>query len=352
MNLEMTDLAIAQTRLMAIDDNVENLRLLERVLEWAGFRNVRCFTSGQEGLDAITSFNPDLIILDLNMPKMNGYEFLKRVRQEFSTTCYLPVLVYTADLSMEAKIRALELGASDFLTKPGDAVEIKLRITYFLRAQQLHFDLQHHNQLLELKVRQRTELLDVARMEAVELLAGACEYRDDDTGKHTQRVGELSAAIAQELGLDPDFVESLRLVAPLHDVGKIAIPDYILHKPGSLSTEEYGIMKCHVGIGANLLEQKTSPLLQLAAEIARYHHERWDGKGYQAGLAGEAIPLSARIVTVADTFDAITNDRPYRARRSVSEALQELTNMAGSQFDPSIVAALHRHLSTLTRVAA
>lgn len=335
---------MARSPLLLIDDSVENLKVLERMLEWAGYANVHSCTGAKQGLDALGVFHPELIILDLMMPVMDGYEFLKRIREDSPHGGFLPILVFTADLSSEARTKALDLGAADFLTKPGDAIEIQLRVRNFLRMRKMHAELQNQNEILEARVRQRTEHLTIARKEAVEVLASACEYRDDDTGQHARRVGETSAGIASELGLEPDFVESLGLAAPLHDLGKIAIPDTILFKPEKLSEEEFTLMKRHPGIGADLLGEKTSPLLQLAKEIALYHHERWDGNGYEAGLAGEAIPLSARIVCVADAFDAMTSDRPYREARSRFEALEELKAMSGTQFDPAIVKALHRYL--------
>lgn len=331
---------MARSPLLLIDDNLDNLGLLERTLEWGGFVNVRSCQSAKEGLAVLSTFDPHLIILDLMMPGMNGYEFLETVFRDASPGTYLPVLVFTADLTPEAKIKCLALGAADFLTKPGDAIEIQLRVRNFLRTRHLHADLQNQNEILEAKVRKRTELLEVARREAVQILARAGEYKDDDTGCHSQRVGQMSAAIANIIGLDHEFVESIRLVAPLHDIGKIAVPDTILHKEGKLTAEEYEIIKQHVPIGAKLLSDQSSPLLVMAREIALYHHERWDGRGYITGLAGEAIPISARIVTAADAFDAMTNDRPYRKAMSEEMALAELEAMSGTQFDPHIVRAL------------
>ncbi len=340
--------SMARSPLLLIDDDIENLRLLERMLEWAGYANVRSCTSAKQGFDALASFKPALIVLDLIMPGWDGYEFLKRLREEALPGSYTPILVFTADMSTDAKIRALELGASDFLTKPGDAIEIQLKVRNFLWTGRMHSDLANQNIILEAKVRQRTEHLTIARVEAIEVLANACEYRDDETGQHARRVGEMCAGIAHNLGLEDDFVESIRLAAPLHDLGKIAIPDTILFKPEQLSDEEFALMKRHPGIGANLLGEKVSPLLQLAKEIALYHHERWDGNGYEAGLAGEAIPLSARIVTVADAFDAMTHDRPYRQGRSQFEALEELSAMSGVQFDPAVIRAFRQHLKVPT----
>jgi len=320
--------AMARSPLLLIDDNADNLQVLESMLEWAGYENVIGCTSALQGLTALSRINPDLVILDLMMPGMDGYEFLIRVAEDSHLRPFLPVLVFTADLSASAKTRALALGASDFLTKPGDAIEIQLKVRNFLQ------------------ILQRTANLAVARREAVEVLTNACEYRDDETGHHVRRVGELSAGIARELGLDIDFVASILLAAPLHDLGKIGLPDSILLNTGKLSEAELTLMQGHSRIGAELIGDKTSPLLQLAREIAQDHHERWDGAGYPAGLAGEAIPISARIVAVADAYDAITHDRRYKPRRSQFEALNELQAMSGTQFDPKIVPALIEHLRT------
>ncbi len=341
IDLDLTaDLAVSPVLL--IDDNAANLTLLQRTLEWGGFTNLHLCTQGREGLDLIADLNPHLVILDLMMPGMSGYEFLESMGRKQSSKGLLPILVYTADLTAQAKIRALELGAADFLTKPGEAVEICLRVRNFLRTRLMQLELHRSNEVLESRVQRRTEHLATARKEAILLLGKASEYRDDETGHHSQRVGDMSAAIAAQIGLDEEMVESIRLVAPLHDIGKIAIPDQILHKPGKLTDDEYEDMKLHVKIGADLLARCVSPMLQLAQEIALYHHERWDGKGYIRGLAGEDIPISARIVAVADTFDAITHDRPYREARSEAVALEILAGVSGSQFDPLVVDAIHK----------
>jgi len=341
--------AMARCPLLLIDDNVDNLKLLERMLEWAGYANTRSCTSAREGLELLDTFHPDLIILDLMMPVMDGYAFLEKVREHACEESFLPILVFTADLTPEARTRALELGAADFLTKPGDALEIQLRIRNFLRMGRMHSELRDQNRQLEVKVKQRTEHLEIARREAVETLANTCEYRDDDSGAHARRVGDLSAGIAAELGLEPDAVEAIRLAAPLHDLGKIALPDSILFKPGKLTDEEYAVVKRHPGVGAALLRGKTSPLLQLAREISLYHHERWDGTGYDEGLAGEQIPRSARIVAVADAFDVMTHGRPYRKAQSRQDVLNEMDALAGTQFEPAAVAALHAYLDALER---
>ncbi|TMI98780.1 MAG: HD domain-containing protein [Bacillati bacterium ANGP1] len=208
----------------------------------------------------------------------------------------------------------------------------------------LHLQLRGRNALLELRVRERTRELEDAYFEMAERLAAAAEFRDDDTGEHARRVGELSAVLARNLGLAADEVELIRRAAPLHDVGKIGIPDHILLKPGTLIPEEFELMKTHVKVGAGILSEGKSGLLRLAEEIALTHHERWDGTGYPVGLKGEAIPLSGRIVAVADVFDAIISPRPYRKARSTEEAIEVIENGAGSQFDPRVVDALMAHV--------
>jgi putative nucleotidyltransferase with HDIG domain len=194
-------------------------------------------------------------------------------------------------------------------------------------------------EVLEAKVAERTRELEAARAETLQRLALAAEYRDDDTSQHTERVGATAAQIASELGLDSEQVELVREAAPLHDVGKLAIPDTILLKPGRLTQAEYEVMKTHAMLGARLLSGSSSPVLQMGAVIAASHHERWDGAGYPAGLAGEAIPLVGRIVAVADVFDALTHDRPYKSLWPVEQAIAELRRGAGSQFDPRVVDA-------------
>jgi len=208
----------------------------------------------------------------------------------------------------------------------------------------LHLQLRGQNALLELRVRERTRELEDAYFEMVERLAAAAEFRDDDTGEHARRVGELSAVLARNLGLVADEVELIRRAAPLHDVGKIGIPDHILLKPGTLIPEEFELMKTHVKVGAGILSDGKSSLLRLAEEIALTHHERWNGTGYPVGLKGKAIPLSGRIVAVADVFDAIISPRPYRKARSIEEAIEVIENGAGTQFDPRVVDALMAHV--------
>ncbi len=317
--------------ILVVDDNDANSELIREILVDAGYRRVTTSRDAQDvprlcRLDP----GPDLLILDLHMPVLSGFEIMAALRDVLLEAPYLPVLVITADVTLATRHRALSLGAHDFLTKPVDATEVLLRARNLLRAHLLQRDL---NAL----VAARTQEVELARLETLERLALAAEYRDDDTNHHTRRVGSTVSAIAGAIGLEPEAAELLVLAAPLHDVGKIGIPDSILLKPGPLSAEELVVMRRHVRIGADILSGSSSPVLIAAEQIARFHHERWDGRGYLEGLAGGEIPLGARITAVADVFDALTHERPYKHAWSVQRAVTEIINASGTSFDPAVV---------------
>lgn len=327
--------------ILLVDDRQDNLEVLEAILNSAGFNNVHLASGGQEGLQKIDQIMPDLVVLDLMMPGVDGFAVLESLRSGTYSPAFLPVLVYTADLGDTARLRALSLGASDFLVKPGNAIEILLRIVNFLRMKKMHCALEDKNDLLEAKVTLRTQHLATARREAIEVLARVSEYHDDQTGQHAKRVGELCASIAERMGMEPHFIDSIRLAAQLHDIGKVAVPLDILLKTGKLEDEEMTILRQHAKAGAELLGDRQSPLLRLAREVALYHHERWDGRGYPCELEGEDIPVGARVVAVADTYDAMVSDRPYRLGCSQEIALSEIAKCSGTQFDPKVVEAIH-----------
>ncbi len=328
---------ILEARILIVDDERANVQLVERFLEWAGYTNFKSITDSSAAMKEVREYGPDIILLDLHMPAPDGYAILAELNGKASANRFLPVLVFTADATSAARKKALEAGASDFLTKPGDAQEILLRVRNFLQARRMHLELQKHNQDLEARVNARTAELSLARREALETLARAAEYRDDDTGQHTKRVGDLSARIAEAMGEGNEFVEYIRLAAPLHDVGKIALPDSILLKPGPLDEEELQTMRRHTITGGQVFSGIESPMMKLAREIAICHHERWDGSGYPNGLAGDSIPLSARIVSIADVYDALVNERPYKRAWTHEDAVAEIESQSGRQFDPRVV---------------
>jgi putative two-component system response regulator len=252
---------------------------------------------------------------------------------------WFPIVALTGDPTPDTRKRALVAGAKDFITKPLDATEVLLRIRNLLESRFLALELRGQSLSLEQRVDERTRELTSARMEILERLAVASEYRDDDTGEHSQRIGRTSALLARALGLPDDLVKLIRLAAPLHDIGKIGVPDQILLKPGKLTPEEFSLMKNHVNIGAFILSRSHSRLLQVGERIALTHHEWWDGSGYASGLAGEQIPIEGRIVALADVFDALAHDRPYKAAWPMEQAVQEIVRLSGTQFDPAVVKA-------------
>jgi putative two-component system response regulator len=275
------------------------------------------------------------VLLDFNMPHMDGIELLDRLRALIAADDHVPMIMLTGDMSVDTRQRALHSGAVDFLTKPFDNMEVVLRIRNHLEVRSLYVN-------MERLVAARTRQLEQTYQEMLERLAQAAEFRDDETGKHTRRVGDLSARIAAQLGMSGDEVETIRMAAPLHDVGKIAIPDSILLSVARLSPEEMAVMRTHTTIGARLLSQGTSALLHMAERIALTHHERWDGRGYPGALCGDSIPIEGRIVGLADFYDALSNNRRYRDAWPQENVMAEITVESGSHFDPDVVAAFMR----------
>lgn len=325
---------VPRARLLIVDDNPDMVRILEKLLEREGFTDIASTTDPIAAPEMFLACEPDLVLVDLHMPGVNGLDVMTQLKE--MTREFVPIVMLTGDMSPEAKLRALGAGASDFITKPFERTEVHLRIRNLLEIRRLHSELHRENERLERRVQERTKALERAKAEILERLAKAAEFRDDDTGNHTQRVGELCELMARALGLPKRQVELMRAAAPLHDIGKIAVPDHILLKPGRLTDEEWEVMKRHTKIGAKLLSRSVSSTLRLGERIAMTHHERWDGNGYE-GLPGDRTPLSGRVVAVADAFDAMTHDRPYRKAMRPDDALSILKEERGRQFDPDVV---------------
>lgn len=329
-----------ETRILIVDDEDANLRLLENLLELAGYSNYVSVKDPREAIPTFVSFRPDLVLLDLLMPHIDGLQVMEQLRLLIPGDDFVPIVILTADASFDTKRNALRAGAADFLTKPLDLAEVTLRVRNLLARRSLHTVLKGQNALLDKLVCERTGQLERAQREALMLLARSAEYRDDDTGEHTQRVGANAGVIGRTLGLSNEEADVLSQAAPLHDIGKIGIPDSVLLKPASLTTEEFDTIKTHTLIGKGILAGSSFAVIQTGESIAYCHHERWDGKGYPRGLSGEYIPLEARITTVVDVFDALTHDRPYKKAWPAEQALAELEKSAGIQFDPRVVGRL------------
>jgi putative two-component system response regulator len=329
-------------KILIVDDKESNLHLLKSVLRKANYTNITTLSDPREVLLTFTLLQPDLILLDLMMPYLDGFEVMELLRPLIAQEDYLPILVLTADGASKVKYRALAMGAHDFLAKPIDTAEVILRVNNLLRTRFLHRLLDERNRKLEDEVSERTSDLREAHIEILERLAIAAEYRDDETGQHIRRVSDTVALLASALGVPDLDLELIRRASHLHDVGKIGIPDEILLKPGKLTSAEFEVMKTHTTIGAKILSGAHSDLVKLACTIAYTHHERWDGLGYPRQLAGDATPIEGRIVAVADVFDALTQPRPYKEAWPVEEALAEIERESGSQFDPIVVEALFK----------
>ena len=325
--------------IVIIDDEPANVELLTTLLERSGFTSITGLTDARTLPQLLESSPPDLVITDLHMPECDGFGVLDILTPLINRE-RLPVLVITGDGSRDARLQALTHGAKDFVTKPLDMVEVLLRVRNLLESRMLFQDLRKQNRALLETASGTNRELESTRVEMIERLALAAEYRDDQTNEHNLRVGNLSAQLALRLGFIPEEARLLRRAAALHDIGKIGIPDALLRKAGPLSDGEARVMRTHTSIGARILGGSHSPLLQLAETIAISHHEKFDGSGYPAGLVGDDIPIAGRIVAVADAFDAITNDRPYRKGQSAEVALTRLRAQAGHHYEIRLIDAL------------
>lgn len=330
---------LSDARILIIDDEEAVTRPLERMIRAAGYTDVRVHRDAHTAVAAYQRSRPDLLLLDVHMPARSGMSILAELNRDADPARQIPIVMITGDADPAVQESALAHGAKDFLVKPFEQIIVVQRLRNHLRTLWAERELRRQKESLEERVTERTRALAEAQVEILRRLALAAEYRDDVTGHHAERVGVLAALIADGMGLDGDMVRLLRRAAPLHDVGKIGIPDAILMKPGPLSSAEFEVMKTHTTIGGRILSGSRFEVLQVARTIALSHHERWDGKGYTPGLSGQGIPLVGRIVAVADVFDSLCHERPYKPARPAREAIDVIAGGSGTAFDPAVVAA-------------
>lgn len=327
-------LEIEKLKAVYIDDEPINLMLVKAYGDEFGL-SIETFEDPEIGLEYILKNDIDILYTDYMMPNIDGIELIKRFRKVHDE---VPVVVITAvGDDQELKINALNAGATDFLTKPIEISEFKARSLNLLALRRAQLKLEDKALLLEDEVKEATREIQNREHETLMVLGRAAEYKDADTANHTIRVAHYSKLLAQKLGLDESFQEIIFYAAPFHDIGKVGIPDAILLKEGKLLEEEFTLMKAHARIGGEILSNTKSPYLVEGERIARNHHEKFDGSGYPAGKSGEDIPISARIVSVADVFDALTSVRPYKKSWTIQDAILLLMNEKGKHFDPKIV---------------
>lgn len=323
-------------KILIVDDQAPNVVLLEKILQADGYEQVTTTTDSRQVAELYAQHHFDLVLLDLNMPYLTGFEVMQQLN-ELEPDNYVPILVLTAQPDMKTRLRALESGARDFLTKPFDRLEVLSRIRNMLEVRMMHNQIRDQNRILEEKVQERTRELAETRFEIIRRLGRAAEYRDNETGLHIVRMSKYSQLLGRAAGMDEAQSELLLNASPMHDIGKIGIPDSILLKQGKLDPDEWKIMKMHPVIGAEILSGHQSELMSMASQIALAHHEKWDGSGYPGGLRGEEIPLEARVVAVCDVFDALTTARPYKKAWPVEEAIAYIDDNSGKHFDPELV---------------
>ena len=349
-------------RILIVDDEPLNLELIAGSLDIFGYEGIPV-TSGRAALAQLQTDTVDLVLLDVMMPEMDGLTTAKRIRERFSPAD-LPIIMVTALSSKADRLRAVEAGANDFITKPVDKTELRVRMDSQLKLKELQDQLKAYQVNLESVVDQRTKELRSALqtaeaaqrstfrayLDTINRLGIAAEYKDKDTADHIRRMSSYCVAIAQGLDLSQREITILGHASPMHDVGKIGIPDAILLKPGPLTEDEWVIMKQHATIGGKILEDSDSEVLQAGRIIALTHHERWDGTGYPAGLAGEDIPIFGRISAVADVFDALTSVRPYKEAYTAHKALEILRAGRNSHFDPQVLDAFFLQLDQILAI--
>jgi putative two-component system response regulator len=323
---------------MLVDDSRSSLDQLQAVAERAGEVETVTFTEPETALEAAGNEKFDIVIVDYVMPKIDGISFIRRMRA-MPDYARVPIVMVTSNKSQALRLEALRAGATDFISKSSDALELKVKLRNLVVLAKAMRKLNEQAAWLAREVEAATRNLHAREEEMIFRLSLAVEYRDHATGGHTLRVANHSRMIAEEMGLPAEQCRAIYLASPLHDIGKVAIPDRILLKPARLDDDEIAIMQTHAAIGERILGKSSSDLMMLAAEIAGHHHERWDGRGYPKGIQGSAIPLSSRIVAVADVFDALTTERPYKNAMTSEAALALLKEERGSHFDPACVDA-------------
>ncbi len=342
-------MSVTTQRILVVDDELTNLKLLDKLLKTQGYSDLELIQDPRDVLGSYHRQRPNLILLDLNMPHLDGFAVMAQL-MALNDPLLPPVIILTAQNSRDYLMKALEAGARDYITKPFDIYELQMRVKNLLDAQSSLIFMHEQKSILEEMVREKTKELTHTRLQVVQRLGRAAEYRDEETGNHILRMSHYSKIIAQAIGWSDAQCDLVLNASPMHDIGKIGIPDDILLKPGKLEADEWAIMQAHTTIGAELLDGDDSDLMLMAREISLTHHEKWDGSGYPGGLAGEDIPLSGRITALADVFDALTSSRPYKRAWSFDDATDYIVENKGRHFDPLVADAFLEQLPEIGKI--
>jgi len=335
--------------ILIVDDKHANIFLLEALLKNSGYKNVSSTQESTKVTELCNNITFDLILLDYNMPILDGFGVMKNLKESLNLNMP-PIIMLTAQYAKDIRLKILNMGARDFITKPFDVHELLMRINNTLDVHFAHLYMKEQNKILEKKVEERTAEIFKNQLDVVRCLGVASEYRDEETGLHILRMSKISVIIATALGVSDKDCELLLQASPMHDVGKIGIPDHILLKPGKFNEEEWKIMQSHALIGASILQNANSELMKMAHDIALTHHEKWNGRGYPNSLKGDNIPLVGRITAIADVFDALTSERPYKKAWLVEDAVNLIKTEKGEHFDPKVVDAFLNCLPDITKI--
>jgi putative two-component system response regulator len=351
----MSETAAARSRILVVDDDEQVRGLMHALLTTLGYLP-EVAEDGEEALEKVAASPPDLILMDATMPRVGGLEAVRRLKASEATRI-IPIIMVTGLHDMDTKVKALEAGVDDFLGKPWEQIELKARIASLLKVKAGNDQSRRYQRDLEAEVAKRTRQLEHAltrqrtlSLEAIYGLSRASEFRDEDTGAHLRRMSHYSAAVARRMDLPMRTIEAILYASPMHDVGKIGIPDQILLKPGKLTAHEMQIMKLHTTIGAQILDGSTADFLKLGRVIALTHHEKWDGSGYPRGLAGARIPLAGCVTAIADVFDALTTRRPYKEPFAVDKAFEIVREGREKHFHPEVVDAFFSITDEILRI--
>jgi len=328
---------IFAAQILAIDDNILNIQILKKILTNAGFINITTTIDPTKAVSLYKEIQPDLILLDINMPIMDGFAIMQQL-SIIDPDSYLPILVLTAE-EEQIRFKALQSGAKDFLHKPYEHLDVLLKSRNIIEVRLLYNEIKNHNTSLEQQVSHRIKEIRDTRLEVIQRLAQASELRDKGAGKHIFRMSRYCQLLSLAVGFSKEQGELLLTTSPLHDIGKIAIPDSILMKKSGLEPHEFETIKTHTTLGARMLSGSDSVFLKMAETIALTHHEKWNSTGYPQGLREEEIPLVGRISAIADVFDALTSSRPYKEAWSFDETMAEIRILKGTHFDPKLVDA-------------